>query len=228
MNKHQSIYDSIIKNGYQNRDTLFEFEIEHVSGKHRRYHSFYVDNLFDKISSLEIEVLSRFRKKDRILDIGAGAGRVSMYLQKKGYNITALEKSAVICNILRKRGIKKVVKTDIFKYLPKKKYDVVLFINVYSVFGKKKENITKLLNFLKEKILNKNGELIFILKESGSKRIEVIKRRFIFKEKIGPWFESIYPFAKDITKLAKKSGFFIKKFEKDEFNKYFLILKNKS
>ncbi len=222
-NKHQSIYDSIIKAGYQNKNTTFIFEVyQGPKNKHN------VEVLFNKVSILEKRALSYSKKQDRILDIGAGAGRISMYLQKKGYNITTLEKSATICNILRKRGIKRLVKTDIFKYFPKKKYDVALSINIYSLFTEKGENITKLINFLTEKILNKNGELIFVLKEPKSKKTEVVKRRFIFKEKIGPWFESIYPSAKNIIKLAKKNGFFIKKFEKGEFDKYFLILKNKS
>jgi len=222
MNKHQFIYNSIVKSGYQDRSSVFVFEIYH--GPKKKNDS---KNLFDKVSILEKQSLDYLRKQDRILDIGAGAGRLTVYLQKKGYNITALEKSKTICNILRKRNIKKIINTDIFKYFPKNKYDVALFVKVFSIFGKKKENVAKFLNFLTKKILNKNGKIIFVLTEPESRKTGITKRRFIFKEKTGPWFESIYPSAKDVMKIARKNGLLIEKFERDNSNHYFLILKNK-
>jgi len=224
MNKHQFIYNTIIKNGYQNRNVIHVLEIKNKNKKYKRYYH-QAKILFDKINLLELEALSHLKKQDKILDVGAGAGRISIYLQEKGCNVTALEKSITICNILRKRGIKKVVKADVFKYFPKNKYDFVLFINTYSLFGKKEENIIYLFDFLKEKILNKDGKLIFILTEPRSKKTEIIKRRFIFKKEIGPWFESIYPSVKDVIKLAKESGLLIEKFKENNSNQYFLIFK---
>jgi len=221
---HQSIYDLIIESGYQNKNATHIFEIKHNNEKCRRYYH-HTKSLFDKVTLLEVEALSYLKKQDRILDIGAGAGRISMYLQIKRHNVTALDKSKPICKVLTKRGIKKVINVDIFKYFPRRKYDVVLFVGVYSVFDKKKENITKFLDYVKGKILNKDGKLIFILADANLGKTEIVKRRFIFKNKIGPWFESIYPSAKDIIKLAKENNLSIEEFKKNNSGQYFLILK---
>jgi cyclopropane fatty-acyl-phospholipid synthase-like methyltransferase len=226
VNKHQLIYDLIIEAGYKNKDTSYVFEINYGNKKYRR--SCYTQHLFNIIKLIEVKALTNLRKQDRILDIGAGAGRISMYLQINGYKVTALDYSESICKILKKRGIKKVINADIFNFFPKKKYNVVLLVNVYSIFGKKEENVVKFFSHVKEKILNKSGELIIVLSDTKSGKIEIMKRRFIFGKKTGAWFESIHPPVKDIIKLAKESGLTLEKFKRDNYNQYFLILKNKS
>src|SRR5262245_52562702 len=52
--------------------------------------------------------------RGRVLDIGAGAGRVSLYLQKKGLHVTAIDNSPIAIKVCRKRGVKdaKVMSID--------------------------------------------------------------------------------------------------------------------
>ncbi|MBL7154908.1 MAG: class I SAM-dependent methyltransferase [Candidatus Portnoybacteria bacterium] len=220
MNKHQSIYDSIIKSGHQDRNTAFVFEVYH--GRKSKVNA---GILFNKISILEKRALDYLKRQDRILDIGAGAGRISIYLQRKGYNITALDKSRAICKVLKKRDIRKIINADIFKYTPKRKYDVVLFIKVYAGFDEKKENIDRLLKFLIERVLVKNGRLIFFLSETKSRGTEFMKRQLIFKGKISPWLKSLHPSSEDIIKSAENNDLSIKKLERNNSDQYFLILK---
>ncbi|NIY83682.1 class I SAM-dependent methyltransferase [Vibrio hepatarius] len=52
--------------------------------------------------------------KGKVLDIGAGVGEHSMYLQNIGLDVTALDISSVACDIMRKRGISSVINQDIF------------------------------------------------------------------------------------------------------------------
>jgi SAM-dependent methyltransferase len=44
----------------------------------------------------------------RVLDIGAGAGRHSLVLQERGLDVTAIEPSPGLCEILRERGVRDV------------------------------------------------------------------------------------------------------------------------
>jgi len=64
--------------------------------------------------------------KGAILDIGAGAGSHSMYLQEKNKAVTALDISKGAAEVCRLRGIKNVFCENLFDH--KLKYDTVLLL----------------------------------------------------------------------------------------------------
>ncbi len=45
--------------------------------------------------------------KGRVLDIGCGAGRCSLYLQKKGFDVTGIDNSPLAIRVCKMRGLKK-------------------------------------------------------------------------------------------------------------------------
>ena len=45
--------------------------------------------------------------KGRVLDIGCGAGRHSLYLQRKGLDVTGIDNSPLAIKVSRLRGLKK-------------------------------------------------------------------------------------------------------------------------
>src|SRR3989338_2994924 len=47
--------------------------------------------------------------KGKILDVGAGAGRVSLYLQKKKLGVVAIDNSPLAIKVCKKRGVKKAI-----------------------------------------------------------------------------------------------------------------------
>ena len=47
--------------------------------------------------------------RGRVLDIGSGAGRHSLYLQEKGFDVTGLDNSPLALEVCRQRGLKKTV-----------------------------------------------------------------------------------------------------------------------
>jgi SAM-dependent methyltransferase len=222
MPKHQPLYDLIVGAGSKNKNIKYFFE-RWLGSKE----CLNTKDLFEKVRSLEKEALSFLDKNDRILDIGAGAGRISIYLKKKGFQVVSLEKSKIIYQVLRKRGLKNVINKDIFKYFPKKKYNIALLFRVHSLFGVEKKNIIKLFEFLSQKIICNNGKLLLSSNEPMSGNTRLLKRRFIFNGQVGPWFKSLHPSFQDVVELSGKCGFKLEKSKKDESNQYFLLLSNR-
>lgn len=105
---------------------------------------------------IELTALKNCRGK--ILDIGAAAGCHSIILQKKGYNVTALEKSEIAAEVMRKRGIQKVLCSDIHSYT-ENKFDTILLLMNGAGIGETLTGLEKLLVHLKS-LLNEKGQIL--------------------------------------------------------------------
>ena len=44
--------------------------------------------------------------KGKVLDIGCGAGRVGLHLQKKGFDVTSIDNSPLAIRVCKERGLK--------------------------------------------------------------------------------------------------------------------------
>jgi len=96
--------------------------------------------------------------KGKILDIGCGAGSHSLYLQKKGFKVTALDTSKGAIETCRLRGIENCVHADIMKF-DKCQFDTLLLLmNGIGLAGKLK-NLNNFFSQLK-KILKPNGQVL--------------------------------------------------------------------
>jgi len=74
----------------------------------------------------------------RVLDIGCGAGRHSLYLQRRGLSVTALDLSPRIIELARTRGVRDVRVADALARLPFRagEFDtVILFGNNLGIGG---------------------------------------------------------------------------------------------
>ena len=96
--------------------------------------------------------------KGKVLDVGAAAGCHSLILQKKGFNVTALEKSAIASEILIKRGIQRVINKDIHQ-LAEGSYDTILLLMNGAGIGETLEGLIHLLQHLKT-LLAKKGQIL--------------------------------------------------------------------
>ncbi|HEY9196100.1 MAG TPA: class I SAM-dependent methyltransferase, partial [Mucilaginibacter sp.] len=79
----------------------------------------------DDMPDLEWHALNECR--GTVLDIGAGAGSHALLLQERGFDVTALEISALAAGVMQARGVNKVVIADVFEYRDSR-YDTLLLL----------------------------------------------------------------------------------------------------
>lgn len=63
--------------------------------------------------------------RGKVLDLGAGAGAHALVLQKRGFSVSALESSKGACDIMRQRGVEKVINGS-WQTLEATKFDTAL------------------------------------------------------------------------------------------------------
>lgn len=122
--------------------------------------------------------------KGKILDIGAAAGCHSLILQKKGFNVTALEKSELAVEVMKKQGIVKVVHTDIFEYNEEQFNTILLLMNGTGIGGTiagLKTLLTHLKNLLLEggQILIDSSDIKYLFEEEdGSQWVDLANNNY--------------------------------------------------
>jgi len=111
---------------------------------------------FDEMPVLEQKALSL--SKGDVLDVGCGAGSHSLFLQKKGLNVSAVDISEGAIKVAQKRGVNAFVK-DVFTLETAKKYDTVLVLmNGTGICG----TLNKLADYLLHlsSLLKPNGQIL--------------------------------------------------------------------
>ena len=111
---------------------------------------------YEEMPPLEQTALQQVRGKT--LDIGAGAGCHSLYLQEKGVDVTAIDISPYSVMVMKERGIHKVLEQDFFTLT--EQYDTLLLLmNGIGISG----TVDRLPDFFKhlDRVLAPDGQLIF-------------------------------------------------------------------
>lgn len=112
----------------------------------------------------------------KILDVGAAAGCHSLYLQEKDFEVYALEKSSLACNVLKLRGIKNILQNDIFTFTGSR-FDTILLLMNGAGIGGTKSGLFNLLHHLKN-----------LLREGGQILIDSSDIKYLFQEDDGSFW----------------------------------------
>ena len=98
--------------------------------------------------------------RGRVLDIGCGAGRHSLYLQERGLDITGLDNSPLAIEVCKARGLKKTAVLSVNQINSRLGvFDTVLMMgNNFGLFGSF-EGARRLLKKI-SKITSENGRII--------------------------------------------------------------------
>ena len=93
----------------------------------------------------------------KILDVGAGSGLHSLYLQAQQKDVTALEWSPVSSRLMRERGVRKVVNQNFFDFNLPERFDTILLLMNGVGLVQKARNLDQLFIKLKQ-LLSENGQ----------------------------------------------------------------------
>lgn len=180
--------------------------------------------------------------KGRVLDVGCGAGRHAIYLQKKGFDVVGIDNSPLAIKICRLRGLRKariMSIAEVDKFKPNSFDTVIMMGNNFGLFGSFKRAKMLLKKFYR--ITSPNA---LIIAESldpyktdkpvhleyhkfNRKRGRMpgqLRIRIRFEKYVGDWFDYLIVSKKEMKQILKGSGWRIKKFINYKEPRYIAII----
>jgi len=162
----------------------------------------------------------------RVLDLGAGAGRHTLYLQLKSHEVHAVDISEGALLVMKKRGVKNLWAMDLRKLeFPENHFDSVLMLfNNFGLAGGLKE--TRDLLEVLYKISTKKGRIIATTRDpyqtekpehlvyhernrKAGRPPGLIRIRIEYQEKIGDWFDLLMVSPCELKELLIGTGWMI-------------------
>lgn len=183
----------------------------------------------------DLELIAMQNCAGKVLDIGAGAGSHVLALQEKGTDVTAIEISDKAVEVMKLRGVKKIVAGDFFLFQINRFDTLLLLMNGIGLTG----DLSGLKAFLQhaKKLLQPAGQLLFDSSDVAylyDNKIPAmdhyygeIKYCYEYKKQKTDWFTWLYIDKKTLTKLADDEGWKTEIIFEDEYDQYLakLVLK---
>lgn len=186
----------------------------------------------------ELEKVALKKCKGKILDVGAAAGCHSLLLQRKGYDVTALEISKLAVEVMKKKGITNVEHKDIFQY-KNEKYDTILLLMNGAGIGKTVDGLKELLLHLKT-LLTEGGQILMdssdikylFEEEDGSMWVDINNKSYygemvydVHYKEMQSRFNWLFIDFQRLSVIARKSGLRCKLIARGEHHDYLAQLK---
>ena len=179
--------------------------------------------------------------KGRVLDLGCGAGRHSLYLQNKGFNVTGIDSSPLAIEVRRSRGLKKASVADIghLDYEPSSFDTILLMGNGFGLLGSEVRGRRLLKHW--HPLLSKGGTIIaeannldmssspilLAYQQSNLKRgrmVGQLRIRIRYREFRTRWFDLLMASKEDTKEIVQGSGWRVKKFIDGKGSYYGVVL----
>ena len=175
----------------------------------------------------EIELKALGLCKGKVLDVGAGVGSHALLLDKKGFDVTAIDISPIAVQLMQERGVKNPQLKDFFTV--QEKYDTLLFMmNGIGLTG----TLQGFENLLKnaKNLLNPQGQLLFDSSDISylyddlpmpkDRYFGEISYCYVYKKQKGNWFNWLYIDPTTLQRLSKQYGWNCKIVYVDEQDQY--------
>lgn len=181
--------------------------------------------------------------KGRVLDVGCGAGRHSLYLQKKGLQVLGIDQSPLAVKMCRLRGVKnvKIMSIRNINFKPNSFDTIMMMGNNFALLG----DLINARKMLKKfhRITSKEGIIVasavdvypptkdvpehlkyfdFNTKRgriAGQWRIRIRFRKFATK-----WFDLLHVSKEEMKKILKDTGWKVHKFINSDGPAYIAII----
>ncbi len=180
--------------------------------------------------------------KGKVLDIGCGVGRVGLYLQKKGFDVTSIDNSPLAIKVCKKRRLKKAIVMPIEKInkFGNNSFDtIVMFGNNFGLLKNFKEAKKLLKVFYKitspdaliiaesNDPYKTNDPVHLAYHKFNKKRgrmVGQLKIRVRFKNYIGDWFDYLLVSKKEMKHILNGTGWRVKKYIESGKHMYTAII----
>jgi SAM-dependent methyltransferase len=179
--------------------------------------------------------------KGKVLDIGCGAGRHSLHLQEKGFDVLGIDLSPLAIKVCKLRGLKKARRMSITQIGPKLgRFDTLLmFGNNFGLFGGFKTARWLLKRF--HRITSEKARIIaesmdpykttepdhLEYHKSNIKRGRMcgqVRLRVRYKKYATPWFDYLLVSKDEMKKVLKGTGWRVKGFLDSDGPMYVAII----
>jgi SAM-dependent methyltransferase len=183
--------------------------------------------------------------KGRVLDIGCGAGRHSLYLQSKGFDVLGIDISPLAIKVCKLRGLRKaeVMSIEEINFKPNSFDTIIMMGNNFGLFGSFEKARRLLKRF--RKITSKDALIIAETRDpymtdnpahleyhefnkKRGRRAGQLTIRVRFEKYATPWFDYLMVSRDEMKELLKGTRWKIKEFIDSDGSQYIAIIEKKS
>ena len=168
--------------------------------------------------------------RGRVLDVGCGAGRVCLYLQKHGLKVTGMDISPKAIEVCKKRGVTNalVLPIESIGAFPPDSFDtIVMFGSNFALFGSHKKAKALLKQMFR--ITPRDAVILAVTRDPYATKDPVhlayhelnrkrgmmagqIRMRIRFKQYVGRWFDYLIVSREEMKHILLGTGWKVKKF----------------
>ena len=182
------------------------------------------------------------RIKGRVLDIGCGAGRISLYLQSRGFDVTGIDVSPLAVKVCKEQGLRKVQLLSVTQVNNKMgKFDTLLMFGnnfgLMSNFNRARWLLRKFRN-----VTNPGARIVaesleytdttephhleyHKLNRKQGRMAGQIRLRLRYLKYKTPWFDYLFATPVEMKQIAKDTGWEVEEFIESGQPHYITIFK---